>query len=191
VGREVVTLAQSSGKLASRRVAVSDPLLHLTPEDVRRRSEVRRRDLAWCGRPTPPVAEQAYVDELRRADTEALSRRLASDPSAACALLRGSLPLLVLLRRSTGEPGAIRACARLLLDAGADPNCGTTTVYQTRETRETALLAVVMRGDITLAHLLFDYGAVVDREAYQEACVNEEFNDPDDCPFVQLLTIMP
>lgn len=75
-----------------------------------------------------------------------------------------------------------------MLDAGADPNCGTTTANQTGET---ALRAVVIRGDITLAHLLFDYGARADRGAYEAACVNEEFNDPDDCPFFHLLTIMP
>src|SRR5919106_791427 len=59
---------------------------------------------------------------LALADQAALVELLRKEPAAATAPVGELPPLLVLLRRSTGNPAAVRACARLLLDAGADPN---------------------------------------------------------------------
>jgi hypothetical protein len=122
--------------------------------------------------------------ELILVDADALARRLSADPALATARVRGSVPLLVLLRRSRAQPEAVRACARLLLDAGADPDSH--TVSDTGR-RESALLETVVRGDIELAALLVERGATKDNEAFEEACVDEEFNDPGDQPFVDLL----
>jgi hypothetical protein len=77
----------------------------------------------------------------------------------------------------------VRTCARLLLDAGADPDSHTTTDYGRQET---ALLETVMSDDLTLARLLIERGATKDQESIDDAFVNEEFNDPDDTPFLDL-----
>jgi len=131
------------------------------------------------------TAESAFVQALRNADARALSRRLAADPRFATEPIDGVPPLLVLLRRSrgSGDPAARRACARVLLDAGADPNSYTTPSYGGRAS---ALLECVTCDDIELAQLLLDRGATVDQEAFEEACVCEEFNDVDDRPFYDL-----
>jgi hypothetical protein len=123
---------------------------------------------------------------LTIADAHALSRRLSADPGTATTPIAGEPPLLVLLRRarkSGSTPEAIRACARLLLDAGADPNSHTTSYGQ----RQSALLNAVESDDLALAELLIERGADKDREAYEAACVSEEFNGPFDSPFYDLL----
>jgi ankyrin repeat protein len=126
----------------------------------------------------------AFLRDLTGADVEALARRLSADPGAATAPLEGVQPLLVLLRRSRSSREAVRACACLLLDAGADPNSRTTASYGQVQT---ALLAAVWSDDLPLARLLIDRGAVKDQESYETACSNEEFNDPDNMPFYDLL----
>jgi ankyrin repeat protein len=107
------------------------------------------------------------------ADAAALAAILRADPSAAGAAVGGLAPLLVLLRRSTGSPGAVRDCARLLLDAGADPDSH--TVEADEEGRITALLAAVERRDPGLARLLVERGATRDEDAFYHAC---EQGDP-------------
>ena len=130
-----------------------------------------------------PEVENVYIRELTLADADAISHRLSVDPAMATAPVRGTAPLLVLLRRSKATPEAIRACAQLLLDAGADPDSHTMSSYGRRES---ALLQAVVRGDIELAELLIERGATKDDEAFEAACVDEEFNDPDDMPFYHL-----
>jgi hypothetical protein len=102
------------------------------------------------------------------ADTSALSRVLAADPAAATTPVEGLVPLLVLLRRSTGSPVDVRACAGLLLDAGADPDSH--TIEWGGEGRRTALFDAVERGDRTLVHLVVDGGASRDEDAFYHAC---------------------
>ena len=85
--------------------------------------------------------------------------------------LRGDLgdqPLLVLLRRSTGTPKAVRECAMLLLDRGADPDSH--TVEWDGQGRMSALFAAVERGDLELVRLLLDRGATSDEDAFYHAC---------------------
>jgi ankyrin repeat protein len=105
---------------------------------------------------------------LALADPAALSELLQAEPAAATTQVGGLPPLLVLLRRSTGSPGDVRACARLLLDAGADPNSH--TVEWGGEGRMTALFDAVERRDLELARLLLERGAERDEDAFYHAC---------------------
>src|SRR5262249_36234926 len=77
-------------------------------------------------------------------------------------------PLLVLLRRSTSTPSDVRECARLLLDAGGDPDSH--TVEWDGQGRQAALFDAVERGDLPLAQLLVDRGATPDDDAFYHAC---------------------
>ena len=81
------------------------------------------------------------------ADPAALAELL---PAAATARVGGLPPLTVLLRRSTGAPADVRECARLLLDAGADPNSH--TVELGVEGRMTALFDAVERLEVPEVH---------------------------------------
>ena len=80
----------------------------------------------------------------------------------------GLAPLLVLLRRSIGSPVDVRACAELLLDAGADPDSH--TVEWGGEGRMSTLFDAVKRGDRELVRLLVDRGASKDEDAFYHAC---------------------
>ena len=102
------------------------------------------------------------------ADTRALARLLRADPAAATTTVEGLAPLLVLLRQSIGPPPDVRSCARLLLDAGADPNSH--TVEWGGEGRRSALFDAVERGDLRLAGLLVERGATKDEDAFYHAC---------------------
>lgn len=113
------------------------------------------------------------------ADPSALSSVLRSDPAAATAPIDGLAPLLVLLRRSIGSPPDVRACARLLLDAGADPDSH--TVEWGGEGRMSALFDAVERGDLALARLLVERGATKDEDAFYHAC------EQSDTAFLDLL----
>jgi ankyrin repeat protein len=112
------------------------------------------------------------LDELERAlviaDRSGLAALLEADPAAATAPVGGLPPLLVLLRRSTGPAADVRECARLLLDAGADPNSQTTEWGG--ESQMTALYSAVERSDVGLARLLIDRGAERDDDAFYHAC---------------------
>ncbi|NEE03272.1 ankyrin repeat domain-containing protein [Phytoactinopolyspora halotolerans] len=105
---------------------------------------------------------------LVRADSTSLSTLLRADPAAADTSVAGLAPLLVLLRRSIGSPAAIRDCARLLLDAGADPDSH--TVEWGGEGRMSALFAAVDRRDAGLVRLLIECGATRDEDAFYHAC---------------------
>jgi ankyrin repeat protein len=114
--------------------------------------------------PQLPEREHALVV----ADPAGLSELLQAEPADATAQLGGLPPLLVLLRRSTGSPADVRACARLLLDAGADPSSH--TVEWGGEGRMTALFDAVERRDVELARLLLERGAERDEDAFYHAC---------------------
>jgi hypothetical protein len=106
------------------------------------------------------------------ADASALAGLLGADPGAAVAPVDGLAPLLVLLRRSTGSPDDIRACAQRLLDAGADPDSH--TVEWGGQGRMSALFDAVERGDLPLARLLVERGASRDEDAFYHACEQSE-----------------
>jgi ankyrin repeat protein len=98
----------------------------------------------------------------------AVTAALRADAAAATASVDGLAPLLLLLRRSTGTQDEVRECARLLLDAGADPNSH--TVEWGGEGRMTALFDAVERRDLELARLLIERGAERDEHAFYHAC---------------------
>ncbi len=102
------------------------------------------------------------------ADSVALSTYLNANPAAARADVDGLPPLLVLMRRSVGSPADVRDCARLLLQAGADPNSH--TIEWAGQGRMSALFAAVERNDLALARLLVDHGASKDEDAFYHAC---------------------
>lgn len=58
---------------------------------------------------------------LIRADAALLADLLAADATVATAAIDGVSPLAALMQRSDGTAADIRACVRLLLDAGAGP----------------------------------------------------------------------
>ncbi|MET9250891.1 ankyrin repeat domain-containing protein [Nonomuraea sp. NPDC003709] len=120
------------------------------------------------------------VEHVRVAALEGIERALVlADPAALAAFLPagepvgGLPPLLVLLRRAVAPDERVRECARLLLDAGADP--GSHTVEWGGEGRRTALFDAVERGDLALARLLVERGAPPDEDAFYHAC---EQSDP-------------
>lgn len=102
------------------------------------------------------------------ADPAALSAQLRSDTTAATAPIAGLPPLPALLRRSTGSPMPVRTCVRLLLDAGADPNCS--IPQDGGQWGISALYAAVDRGDVALVRLLLAGGATPDEDAFYHAC---------------------
>ena len=106
--------------------------------------------------------------ELLDADVAALAARLEADPAAATESLGELAPLTLLLRRSHGSVADVRECARLLLDAGADPNSA--TVEWGGEGIMSALFDAVERGDIELVALLIQRGATPDEDAFYHAC---------------------
>ncbi|MEV1171221.1 hypothetical protein AB0J09_22685, partial [Nonomuraea sp. NPDC049784] len=131
------------------------------------------------------------VEHVRVAALEGMERALVlADPAALAALLTadraaatdpgsGLAPLLVLLRRAVAPGARVRECARLLLDAGADP--GGHTVEWGGEGRRTALFDAVERGDLALARLLVERGAAPDEDAFYHAC------EQSDTAFLDLL----
>jgi hypothetical protein len=116
--------------------------------------------------------QASSLDGIERAlvlaDTPALARLLHADPAAATTTVDGLAPLLVLLRRSIGPPADVRDSARLLLDAGADPDSH--TIEWGGEGRMSALFDAVERGDLPLAGLLVERGATSDEDAFYHAC---------------------
>lgn len=105
------------------------------------------------------------------ADPVGLRAHLRADPAAATTAVAGLVPLLALLRRSTGSPADVRRCAVLLLDAGADPD----SRVDHQGWAQSALFDAVERRDLTLVRLLLDRGATSDEDAFYHAC---EPSDP-------------
>lgn len=102
------------------------------------------------------------------ADAPSLAEHLSAAPEAATAAIDGRPALTVLLHRATGSPAAVRDCARLLLDAGADPDSH--TIEWDGEGRMSALFHAVERGDRALVELLLARGASADEDAFYHAC---------------------
>jgi ankyrin repeat protein len=166
------------------------PELPQTPslEYLRKRAKARRRERAislseaqhqlareYGSASWPMLVHHVQALELEGveralvlADASALSTLLRAEPEAATAEVDGLAPLLVLLRRSTGSPADVRSCARLLLDAGADPNSH--TVEWGGQGRMSALFAAVERSDLELVRLLLEHGATRDEDAFYHAC---------------------
>lgn len=114
------------------------------------------------------------------ADASALAALLHTDPMAATAPVDALAPLLVLLRRSIGGASAdVLQCARLLLDAGADPDSH--TIEWDGQGRMSALFGAVERGDLRLVRLLVERGAAKDEDAFYHAC------EQSDAAFLDLL----
>ena len=129
------------------------------------RTDLTNGDLTMPERHTPPAdVETALI----AADATTLSALLGDNATMVSVVIGGLPPLLALLRRSTGTPSQVRDCARLLLDAGANPN--SQTVEWGGEGRKTALFEAVERQDLDLIRLLVDHGATKDEDAFYHAC---------------------
>jgi ankyrin repeat protein len=157
-------------------------------EHLRKQAKARRRERAVPLSQAQHELAREYgfdswpklVHEVRAGDLEGIERALVlADPAALSELLQADRaaatapvdelpPLLVLLRRSTGSPAGVRDCARLLLEAGADPSSH--TVEWGGEGRMTALFDAVERSDLALARLLLERGAERDEDAFYHAC---------------------
>ena len=123
--------------------------------------------------PSPEAGgPEGIARALTRADVPALSALLQAEPAAAVADVQGLPPLHVLLRRATGARAEVGDCARLLLDAGADPDSH--TVEWGGEGRMSALFDAVEREDVALVRLLVERGATKDEDAFYHAC---EYSD--------------
>ncbi|MFB9627628.1 ankyrin repeat domain-containing protein [Nonomuraea helvata] len=134
----------------------------------------------------PKLAEHVRVAALEGieralvlADPTVLATLVRADPSVATDPVGGLAPLLVLLRRAVAPSAQVRECARLLLDAGADP--GSHTVEWDGEGSRTALFDAVERGDLALTRLLVERGAPRDEDAFYHAC------EQSDTAFLDLL----
>jgi ankyrin repeat protein len=108
--------------------------------------------------------------QLAVAEPAGLAEALAADPAAAHAPVDGLVPLLFLLRRSAGTGADVRACARLLLEAGADPNAFTHEPEDGGGWDFYAVRSAVDRGDVALVELLVAHGAERDDDALYHAC---------------------
>ena len=113
-------------------------------------------------------SEDAVERALMLADAATLARLLEAEPAHAIADVQGLAPLSSLLRRSIGSPADVRSCARLLLDAGADPDSH--TVEWGGEGRMSALYDAVERPDAELVRMLLERGAARDEDAFYHAC---------------------
>jgi hypothetical protein len=126
--------------------------------------------------------EAAELEGVERAlvlaEPAALARLLAADPAAATTPVAGLLPLLALLRRSTGTPADVRRCAELLLAVGADAN--SRSAEDGGEWYRSALFEAVERRDLALARQLVEAGAS-DEDAFYHAC------EQSDIAFLDLL----
>ncbi len=116
---------------------------------------------------TTAQATEEFGAALRAADAAALAQLLAADAALARTELDGVAPLLTLLR-GPGRGDDVRACVKLLLDEGANPNAH--TVEWGGEGIASVLFAAVDHGDPTLLRLLVDAGARPDDDAFYHAC---------------------
>ena len=107
---------------------------------------------------------------LALADPAGLAAVLANDPGTAHEPVDGLVPLLYLLRRSTGTGADVRECARLLLEAGADPNASRTRSRTAGDWDFYAVRSAVDRDDVSLIELLVEHGAERDDDAIYHAC---------------------
>lgn len=108
--------------------------------------------------------------QLAVADPAGLASMVAADPAAAIDPVDGLVPLLYLLRRSKGSGADVRDCARVLLDAGADPNAFTHEDEEWGDWDSYAIRSAVDRDDVELIRLLVERGAERDEDALYHAC---------------------
>jgi len=172
----------------NRRFAVPELPPRPSLEHLRKQAKARKRERAiGLSRAQHEIAQEYGFDSwpklvhhvragelqgieraLVLADAPALSVLLQADPEAATADVDELPPLLVLLRRSTGVPAGVRSCARLLLDAGADPNSH--SIEWGGQGQMSALFGAVERGDLELVRLLLERGTTRDDDAFYHAC---------------------
>jgi ankyrin repeat protein len=184
---------------ADRRFAVPDLPQRPSLEHLRKQAKARKRERAIpLSQAQHELAREYGFDSwpklvhhvqatglegieraLTLADPAALGELLRADPATATAPVGELPPLIVLLRRSTGTGQDVRDCARLLLDAGADPNSH--TIEWDGEGEMTALFDAIGRGDLKLARLLIEHGAERDEDAFYHAC------EQGDAAFLDLL----
>jgi len=171
-----------------RRFAVPELPPRPSLEHLRKQAKARKRERAiGLSRAQHEIAQEYGFDSwpklvhhvrtgelqgieraLVLADAPALSVLLQADPEAATANVDELPPLLVLLRRSTGVPADVRACAQLLFDAGADPNSH--SIEWGGQGQMSALFGAVERGDLELVRLLLERGTTRDDDAFYHAC---------------------
>jgi ankyrin repeat protein len=108
--------------------------------------------------------------QLALADPSGLASVVAAEPTAVHDRVDGLVPLLYLLRRSVGSGADVRECARLLLEAGADPNAFTHEEEQGGDWDFYAIRSAVDRDDAALVELLIQHGAERDDDAIYHAC---------------------
>jgi ankyrin repeat protein len=108
--------------------------------------------------------------QLSLADPEGVRAAITADPGAATRPVDGLVPLLYLLRRSRGSGADVRECARILLEAGADPNAFTHEAEDGGAWDFYAVRSAVDRGDAALVKLLLAHGAERDDDALYHAC---------------------
>jgi len=116
------------------------------------------------------VGLEGIERQLALADPAGLAGALASDPDAVHRSVDGLVPLLHLLRRSKGTGADVRECARVLLDAGADPNAFTHEDEEWGDWDFYAVRSAVDRDDVALIELLVRRGAERDEDAMYHAC---------------------
>lgn len=109
-----------------------------------------------------------WSEIVLNADVAALATVVAEGTDAVRVEVDGLPPLVALLRRARGSAEDIRACARTLLAAGADPDSH--TVEWCGEGRRSALFEAVEREDLELIRLLLEAGASPDEDAFYHAC---------------------
>ena len=162
---ERLTLAHLHAEASARRRALGVPL-HLAQQELARAYGFT----GWLSllRHVQAGTLDGAARALALADPAVLGPLLAADPAGATRPIQGLPPLLTLLRQTSGLPADVRACARLLLDAGADPDSH--TVESDGEWRQTALFDAVERRDPALLRLLLDRGATRDEDAFYHAC---------------------
>ncbi|RKS79044.1 hypothetical protein BZB76_0483 [Actinomadura pelletieri DSM 43383] len=111
---------------------------------------------------------------LSSADAEALSNLLRDDPAAATTPIDGKAPLLVLLKPLLGGPANAKPgmleCARLLLDAGADPSSHEAGDFE----HVSALYCAISACHVELVKLLRAHGAETDQDVWEHAALSAE-----------------
>ena len=116
------------------------------------------------------ISLEGIERHLAVADPAGLSAVLAADPRAAIEPVDDLVPLLYLLRRSTGTGADVRECARLLLGAGVDANAFTHEVEEWGNWDFYAIRSAVDRDNVALIELLIAHGAERDDDAIYHAC---------------------
>ncbi|WP_199487296.1 ankyrin repeat domain-containing protein [Actinomadura spongiicola] len=135
------------------------------------------------------VPETGVEQALSSADAEALSDLLRDDPTAATTPIDGKAPLLVLLKPLLGGPAnanpGMLECARLLLEAGADPSS-----YEAGDFEHvSALYCAISACHVELVELLRAHGAETDQDAWEHAALSAE-GSVEDTPATEIFRML-